>query len=159
MSRRLGWLLLLAVTSVASCGHGGGGTGVAIRDARIPMPAGSDAALYFTVVNHGTADRLVAVHTAVTAHAQLHRTVTDGGLVHMEPVTDGLVVPAHENVVFAPGGLHVMLLDAKPMTMGESVPVTLVFDHAGDVTVRATVVAAADAGGDEMSGDGMSGMG
>ena len=41
----------------------------------------------------------------------------------------GLELPAGKAVELKPGGYHVMLMDLKrPMTTGESVPITLVFE-------------------------------
>jgi copper(I)-binding protein len=40
----------------------------------------------------------------------------------------------------APGGYHIMLLGLKqPLIQGEQVPLTLTFEHAGPVTVQASI--------------------
>src|SRR3546814_982987 len=56
--------------------------------------------------------RLVAVETPVAGRAETHRTVRDGDVMRMEPA-EIVEVPAGAQVEFAPGGLHIMLMDLK----------------------------------------------
>jgi copper(I)-binding protein len=55
-------------------------------------------------------------------------------------------VPAGDSLVLAPGGLHVMLelTGSNPPQKGDSLPLTLRFRHAGDVTVSLPVRAYGD---------------
>ena len=49
-------------------------------------------------------------------------------------------MPAGGTVSFAPGGYHVMLMNlVAPLEVGQSVPVTLTFATAGEITVNAEV--------------------
>jgi copper(I)-binding protein len=51
---------------------------------------------------------------------------------------DMIDLPAGEAVQLKPGGYHVMLMKLKaPITKGMTVPVTLTFEQAGQVTVDA----------------------
>ena len=51
---------------------------------------------------------------------------------------DGLELPAGEQVSLEPGGYHVMLLELQaPIAEGDTVPVTLTFEKAGEVQVDA----------------------
>jgi copper(I)-binding protein len=117
-----------------------------VSDVRIPAPAGPSAALYLTVANRaGAADRLEAVHTPVAGMTMLHRTVQEGDRMSMEPVSGGLPVPAGGRLVLAPGGAHVMLMELqRKLAVGDHVPVTLVFQRAGEVDIQAQVVSYAD---------------
>ena len=50
-----------------------------------------------------------------------------------------VAIPARSEVVFEPGGLHIMLVDVtEPLTPETRAPVALTFEHAG--TVEVTVV-------------------
>src|SRR3546814_14695769 len=72
--------------------------------------------------------RLVAVETPVAGRAETHRTVRDGDVMRMEPA-EIVEVPAGAQVEFAPGGLHIMLMDlTQPLNKGASFPLTLPFD-------------------------------
>jgi copper(I)-binding protein len=61
------------------------------------------------------------------------------GVMRMRPV-EALLVPAHGEAVLEPGGLHVMLMGlGDPLVEGNSLPLTLHFEHAGEVEVVATI--------------------
>ena len=104
-------------------------------------PKGAKAgAVYMTISNHGTsADRLLAATTPVAGRAELHETITEGGVSKMRPV-DGIEVAPAGQAILKPGGLHLMLLDLQgPLKQGGSFPLTLVFAKAGSVTVTVTI--------------------
>lgn len=64
---------------------------------------------------------------------------TDHGNMVMEQV-EGIDIPAGESVMLEPGGFHIMLFDlAKPLASGDTVPVTLTFEQAGEIEVDAKV--------------------
>jgi copper(I)-binding protein len=78
----------------------------------------------------------------------------DGGVMKMRPPNGGLEIKPGETVELKPGSFHVMLIDLKaPLTQGEHVKATLVFEKAGAINVEFDVRAM----GAE-SGEGMSGM-
>ena len=100
-----------------------------------------------------------SVPTSVAAQTQIHETVVadttttmaqgsssssmdmsgSGGAMTMKQVS-GVDIPAGGTVTFQPGGYHIMLLDlVKPLTVGESIPLTLTFQKAGDIAVQAQV--------------------
>lgn len=51
---------------------------------------------------------------------------------------DSLTLPAGEEVVLEPGGYHIMLIDlANPIEEGDTIPVTLTFENAGEIEIEA----------------------
>lgn len=132
------------------------------------LPGVTSAAGYFSVKNtSGEDDSLLAVRAGF-AEASVHASVTnDAGVTSMAPVAR-LPIPAHETVTLEPRGLHVMFVGIKtPLAAGETLPVTLVFEKAGDVAVTFDVEArgagaagmgAHDMGAQDMGGQGMEGM-
>lgn len=110
--------------------------------ARPSLAAHVPAAVYFDIVNKGEdGDRLIAAKAARAEHVELHVSETDDkGVVRMRPLKDGLAAPAGETVSMETGAYHVMLigLDAKLMA-GESFPLILTFDKAGDIEVEVKV--------------------
>jgi copper(I)-binding protein len=106
-----------------------------------PGAAGQDSAVYFTIHNPaGQADHLLGVATEVTPHAELHRTAIDANGVASMSHQDAVEIPAGSEVEFAPGGLHVMLAGlAHDLQPGDTFPLTLTFEHAGEVTVQVEV--------------------
>ncbi|MDB5416218.1 MAG: hypothetical protein JWR10_4553 [Rubritepida sp.] len=98
---------------------------------------------FLTIRNTGTAeDRLVSASSPIAARVELHTSLRDGDVMRMRPV-ENVPVPANGSVSLAPGGLHMMMIGlTRPMNVGETVPVTLHFERAGEVTVNMAVQAA-----------------
>jgi periplasmic copper chaperone A len=65
--------------------------------------------------------------------------VEEGGVMKMRPA-GSLEIPPGGEVRLEPGGLHVMLMQLQqPLEEGGQVPITLVFEKAGEITVSAPV--------------------
>lgn len=108
-------------------------TGAVIRPAPRGLPT---TAAYVTLTNHG--GREMALKTVACDCAGMvmaHRSEQRGGVMHMGPA-DRVAVPPHGQLVFAPGGLHLMLMDLKrAIGPGDRVPMTLTFEHGPPMTV------------------------
>ncbi|MEZ5411313.1 MAG: copper chaperone PCu(A)C [Acidimicrobiales bacterium] len=58
----------------------------------------------------------------------------------MKPLTGGLAIPSGRDIVLGPGGYHIMLQElARPLAAGDSFPLVLHFQRAGDETVDVEV--------------------
>ncbi len=118
-----------------------------------PAPQGGNGAGFFTVSNNNTGpDTLLRVESPVALRVELHETSTEGGVMRMRELKDGLKLKAGETVTFQPGGKHVMFLGlVRPLAVGDRIPATLVFERAGRAPIELTVKArdAAPAGGKE----------
>jgi copper(I)-binding protein len=69
-------------------------------------------------------------------------TMKDNVMV-MRPVEGGLDIPAGGTVELKPGHFHLMFMDVKnPFHEGDTIPVTLEFEHAGKVEIAMPVEAA-----------------
>lgn len=100
---------------------------------------GGQGAGFLTIRNSGAADRLLSATTPVAGRTELHTMIRDGDIMRMRQV-EAIAVPAGGAVTLAPGGLHIMLIGlTRPLAVGESVPVTLVFERAGTVTLELAV--------------------
>ncbi|MEX6662609.1 copper chaperone PCu(A)C [Pseudomonas sp. W2-17] len=106
-------------------------------------PNAPTVAAYFVITNNGPdAERLKAVDSPIAGAAQLHEHVSQDGLMKMQHV-DTVDIPAGGTVTFAPMAYHVMLLDLKDRSRlvdGQSFPLTLHFEKAGDLTVEVMVL-------------------
>lgn len=154
------------VTILASAGsddhHHGHGDGagddvVTAGDLRIAsawaraMLAGQKAAgAYLTVTNNGgEADRLAGASSPAAGKVEIHTMEVVNDIMTMRPVEGGLEIPAGGTVELKPGGYHVMFMDvAMPFAEGDTVPVTLEFEHAGSVDISLPVRTASGAGHD-----------
>ncbi len=97
-------------------------------------------AAFVTLVNSGDSDdRLVEAKADVSELVELHTHTMEEGVMRMRAV-EAIEVPAGETAELKPGGFHVMLLNLKaPLVEGESFPLTLVFEQAGEVTVEVMI--------------------
>lgn len=119
------------------------------------------AAGYVGLVNGGTVDdRLLSARTDHAARVEIHEMVATGdGTMQMRELEGGLPVPGSIAVDLRPGGLHLMFFEpeAEAWQAGASVPVTLVFEHAGEREVAFEVFAPGQSpaapGADEASED------
>jgi len=117
------------------------------------------SAAYMTVHNSGAADTLVKATTPLTGTVQLHEVITEGSSSKMQEKAGGFPVPANGMLELKPGGFHIMLMDLKaPIKEGETVSLTLTFEKAGEVTLKAPVKPAPDMGGMDHGSMGGSGM-
>lgn len=92
---------------------------------------------YLSVTNKGAEpDRLVSATAAVADRAEIHEMTVKDGVMNMRMLTDGVDIPAGDEVKLAPGGLHLMLIGLKqPLKEGDSFKGTLTFEKAGTVDV------------------------
>jgi copper(I)-binding protein len=137
-------LLSACLLTLAACGEAAVPTGpatVAVADALCrPTPNGRDITGCYLTLTASQADRLVSVGSPISGLAQIHEMSTENGMMKMGELKDGLALPAGEAVSLAPGGNHIMLMQLKqPLAAGEQVALTLTFEHAQPVGVRATV--------------------
>ena len=103
---------------------------------RAAPPGVPSLAGYLAIKNHGPTDvDLVAATSAAFANVMIHETsILDGmaRMAHRATVT----VAAGGEVQFAPGGLHLMLMQPKePIRIGQTWPITLRFSDGGELDV------------------------
>ncbi len=109
--------------------------------ARPTIGDAKSTAAYMKIENSGNApDRLVAVKSDQAANLMLHESRMEGDVMRMVHLDNGVEIPAHGAAELKPLGLHVMVMGLKaPLKDGETLPLTLVFEKAGEVAVEATV--------------------
>jgi copper(I)-binding protein len=139
----LAWSVLLGACAASSSGSAPAGT-IEVSGAWIrPAAAGAETAAYFTITNHGSADKLIAVRTTVAGSTMIHQTATDStgmtGMTGMSMIAD-VPIPAGGSVTLEPGGTHVMLAGLRSsLAAGATVELELVFEHAGAIRVATAV--------------------
>ncbi len=108
--------------------------------ARATPPGAQVGGAYMTIDNKGTAnDKLLRASSPAAAQVQIHMMSMDGNVMRMREVA-GLDVPAGKQVALSTGGYHLMMIDLKkPLAVGERVPMTLTFEHAGTIVVDVAV--------------------
>lgn len=141
LSRRLGrfvrMLIGLAGCVLTACAPGQ----FAITEVfGLPGSIGGVCAAYFTIENPtDQADVLIGASSDVADATEMHTTVANDGVIEMKPQPQ-VEVPAHSQVKFEPGGLHIMFVNLKrDVKPGDTFPVTLRFQQRGEIQIQVTV--------------------
>ncbi|MDX1662191.1 MAG: copper chaperone PCu(A)C [Candidatus Promineifilaceae bacterium] len=113
-------------------------SGIEVHDAwgRLAPMAANTSSFYMELHNHEHEDDLLLeVMAEDCVSSQLHESTMTDGVVRMQPVAE-VLVPGDGVLMLEPGGIHIMCLDlTEGLTEGDEVPVTLVFEQAGEVPV------------------------
>jgi len=92
---------------------------------------------YLTIRNlRGSPDELLAVRTPIASHVVLTERT---GLTGKQVVVHGLAIPGNGTLTLSPLTDDVVLENPAPFEATKDVPLTLVFRHAGTVTIEAPV--------------------
>ncbi|TQV72561.1 copper chaperone PCu(A)C [Denitrobaculum tricleocarpae] len=114
--------------------------------ARASIPDRPGAA-YVTIKNMGGEDdRLVSASSPKAGRVELHTHIMENGVARMRKV-EAIEVPAGGTAELKPGGDHIMLFKLdNALSEGETFPITLTFEKAGDVEVTVNVEAMGSGG-------------
>ena len=106
--------------------------------ARTGQP-GQVSAAFMEVKNKGAADKLISANCDCAKATELHTmTMADGKMIMAQ--VPSMDVPANGELKLKPGGYHVMLINlTRPLAAGETLPIKLKFEKAGEVTVQAKI--------------------
>ncbi|HMO85208.1 MAG TPA: copper chaperone PCu(A)C [Lacipirellulaceae bacterium] len=108
--------------------------------ARASTGLAQPAAAYLSIVNKGAQPIVLTGITTPVAHAaDIHRTVQTGDVVRMEREKQ-IVLPPGARVEFAPGGLHIMLMNLEvALVRGRTFPMDLKFADGRSVEISVPV--------------------
>ncbi|MEL0437510.1 copper chaperone PCu(A)C [Phycobacter sp. K97] len=137
---------VFAASSVAALTLAGAAMagGMMVHDAyaRVSTKMSASGAAFMQIMNHtGADDRLINARSDVAERVELHTHLSDAnGVMKMVHVEEGFAIPAGETHMLMRGGDHVMFLGLKEtLHHGDMVPLTLVFEKAGEVSVDVPV--------------------
>lgn len=107
-----------------------------------PTPPGTTMGVgYLTITNSGgAAITLIHAQSPAAEKVTIHETLSKNGLMRMQPLKEGLRIPAGETVELKPHSYHLMLEKLKgALEEGQQIPLTLVFDGGREVRVELLV--------------------
>jgi len=105
-----------------------------------PTPNGMTMTACYITLTSSTGDRLTDIISPRAAQAQIHAVSTEGGVMSMTPMENGLELPAGQAVALAPGGDHIMLTGLTvPLAEGDLVPLALTFGSGAQIAMEAPV--------------------
>ena len=140
---KLACAVVLIATALPVLAHAADTIAVKQPWARATPAGAKTGAAYMTIDNTaGAADRLTGAASDVADKVQIHEMTMVNGVMQMRQITDGLAVPANGSVELKPGRYHIMLIGLKkPLKAGETFPLTLTFEKAGNISVTVPVQA------------------
>jgi copper(I)-binding protein len=121
------------------------GPSITLSSAQVTQPSAAGVTdIYVDVQNKGPADQLIGARISVGGHITLRSPVgTD--VMDMHTVR-AITIPAKSFVGLDPNGSHLLVTDAGKMISGREITVTLLFAHAGAISVSAMVTNPATGG-------------
>jgi periplasmic copper chaperone A len=133
-------LMLVAAGAVHAGEPAGGNLLITQAWSRPTPPVAASGVVYLTITNRGSAmDHLVALMSPAARSTEIHESRSVNGMMEMRQLAQ-LDCPAGATVKIEPNGLHIMLLGlVRPLQSGAQFPLTLRFQHAGEVTVQVHV--------------------
>ena len=144
LSKSFAVLAVLIAAASAAFAQGPGPSIAVEQPYARATPAGAQTgAVYMTLDNKShVADRLTAASSDVADKLQIHEMAVVNGVMQMRELAAGLPIPADGSVALKPGSYHVMLIGLKkPLKAGETFPLTLTFEKAGNISVTVPVQA------------------
>ena len=130
--------VLLEAFLLTACGAE---KGIEIHSAWMrPAGQGENGAVYFVIHNHSSeVDELIGLSSDIAAAVEMHESKMSGDIMQMKQV-ESIVLEAFAEIEFAPGGLHIMLVDLQQdVRAGDEIEVVLLFKNFEDIKILATV--------------------
>lgn len=110
--------------------------------ARSTGPLAKAGAAYMKIMNHSKKDdRLISVYSDIAKKTELHTHLkSDNGVMKMMHIDQGIEIGAMKEHALVRGGEHIMFMGLKePFENGKIIPVTLLFEKAGEVNIEVVV--------------------
>lgn len=130
-------LTLLAALFLGACSGATTPTHISAQGASVRVNPNPDApwAAYFTLKGGGETLTITGVAVDGAARAELHESRMEGGVANMAALSR-ISIAAGEDVVFRPGGKHVMLFDVTPAARAAGqMTLTLSFDDGSTLPI------------------------
>ena len=102
--------------------------------ARDTPPGAPNGAVYFKLKNMSqSAEQLIGVSSSVSERSEMHSHVHKDGVMQMRK-SEVVDIPPGEEVVFEPGGHHVMLINLnQALKLGDTILLDFEFAQAGTI--------------------------
>ena len=110
--------------------------------ARSSGPLAKAGAAFMRIMNHSDeSDRLIGVQSDIAKKTELHtHAKDDNGVMKMVRIDEGIKIGPMKDHTLAPGGEHIMFMGLKePFETGKIIPITLLFEKAGEVVIEIIV--------------------
>jgi copper(I)-binding protein len=129
-------LVVLAAAGLTGCyTRASAAPAIELSTAVVPQPSVPGKTVAFLVIrNNGAPDRLIGARTS--AGGQVSFGAAGNSVTHTLPA---ISIPGHNVIRLAPNTVHLLITGARPMHGGKDITLTLVFAHAGAISVIAQI--------------------
>lgn len=129
-------LVVLAAAGLTGCyTKASAAPAIELSTAVVPQPSVPGKTVAFLVIrNNGGPDRLISARTS--AGGRITFGTAGNSATHTLPA---ISIPGHNVVRLAPNSVHLLITGARPMHGGRDITLTLVFAHAGAISVIAQI--------------------
>jgi copper(I)-binding protein len=132
-------LVVLAVLLVSACSST---RELTVQDSWVrPAQRGDNSPAYLIIRNATNGDDiLLSASTEVAESVEIHISMKDAnGVMSMSP-QESIPIPAQQEIIFKPGGLHVMLVNLnRNLIEGDLLTLMLNFEQTGEVILQMPV--------------------
>lgn len=110
------------------------------------LPGSKSTAGYFTLTNHSNKTvTLQSVSATALSRVEVHEHTMNNGVMKMQQVKQGLTIEPHQQLVFQPGGYHLMLFNPQQkIKKGMTLDLTFNFKTEQAIKASAKVVSVLD---------------
>jgi copper(I)-binding protein len=132
-------LIVLAAAGLTGCyAKASAGPSIELSTAVVPQPAvPGETTAYLVIRNNSGPDRLLRVRTSVGGRVTFWAPDGQGSqIMHTVPA---ISIPGHNVIRLLPNSVHLLITGAWPMHSAKEITLTLVFAHAGAMSVIAQV--------------------
>ena len=132
------FMAILAAILLSACGAE---QGIEVHKVWMrPAAQGENGAVYFVMHNHASEmDELTGVSSDAAEAVDLEQSTMTSDVMEMKKV-ESVPVEAFEEIEFAQGGLHVMLIGLKQdLKVKDQIEITLHFKNHEDITIKVPV--------------------
>ena len=108
--------------------------------ARATPKGAKTAAAYMILTNNSrSAEKLLSATSPMADKIQFHEETEENGVARMRELR-GIEIAPGTKIAFKPGSMHMMMVGLKqPLKQGETFPLTLHFEHAGEIEISVPV--------------------
>ncbi len=145
-SRAAWFVITLLLAGVAGCSRSAPpASAIKLMNAYVMQPGGSGSvAAYLVIQNLGSADELLSARSSAGGTVELLTPISPGSTAIR--TANSVAVPAHATMRMNPAGLRLLITSSGPLSTGKDISLTLIFAHAGAITVEAQVTNAQPGG-------------
>jgi copper(I)-binding protein len=132
-------LVVLAAAGLTGCyAKASAAPSIELSTAVVPQPAvPGETTAYLVIRNNSGPDRLLRVRASVGGRVTFR--APDGRGSQIMHTVPAISIPGHNIIRLLPNSVHLLITGARSMRGAKEITLTLVFAHAGDISVIAQV--------------------